>query len=61
MSLVIIHTVSKVIMSLITNKFEIEEFNESSKDISGGHARIESFDAEIPLSMLILGRKIADM
>ncbi|MCP4180504.1 MAG: class I SAM-dependent methyltransferase [bacterium] len=53
-----IHTVSKLVMSLISNKFEIEEFLESTSDISGGHGKIESLKAEIPLSMLILGRKI---
>ncbi len=48
-------------MVIITNKFEIEEFIESSNDISGGHGKIESLKAEIPLSMLILVKKSSDM
>lgn len=56
-----IHTVSKLIMALITNRFEIEEFIENSNDISGGHGKIESLKAEIPLSLLILGKKSSDI
>lgn len=53
-----VHTISTIIMSLVENNFKIEEFIESNNDISAGHYKIESLNAEVPLSMIIIAKKI---
>ena len=47
-------------MSLAINNFDVMEFIESPHDISAGHYKIENLHADIPLSMLILGKKNAN-
>ena len=56
-----VHTISDLMMSLAVNKFDLVEFKESPSDISAGHSKVESLNADIPLSMLILGQKKADV
>lgn len=56
-----VHTISDIIMSLTKNKFEVLDFIESCHDISAGHRKIEKLKADIPLSMLILGKKWVDL
>lgn len=46
-------------MSLNNNGFKLIEFIESPNDISAVHQEVEKLNAKIPLSMLILGQKIA--
>ncbi len=55
-----VHTISDVMMSLAINNFDLIEFIESPRDISAGHYKIENLHADIPLSMLILGKKNAN-
>jgi len=52
-----VHTISSLIMALITNGFAIEHFSEHDNDISAGHKKQEKLDAKIPLSYIIIGRK----
>lgn len=52
-----VHTISELILSLTSNNFNIEDFIESKRDISAGHKKIEILQANIPLSMIIVGRK----
>ena len=53
-----VHTMSSIVKSLNQNGFIINEFIESPQDISAGHAKLEELDAKIPLSMIIVGKKI---
>jgi SAM-dependent methyltransferase len=52
-----VHTISTLINSLSKNNFKIENFIESTIDISCGHEKIEEMNAEVPLSMIILAKK----
>jgi len=52
-----VHTISSLIMALITNGFVIEHFSEHGNDISAGHKEQEKLEAKIPLSYIIIGRK----
>lgn len=53
-----VHTISDIQMSLIENQFAIEYFAEYETDRSDGHKRIEQAQAGIPLSYILIGRKI---
>lgn len=52
-----VHTISDILMSLSQNGFKLNEFIESDEDISAVHQEVEKLNAQIPLSMLILGQK----
>ncbi len=53
-----VHTVGSIINALYSNGIIINKFVESIRDISAGHKKIEKLNAGIPLSMIILGKKI---
>jgi ubiquinone/menaquinone biosynthesis C-methylase UbiE len=52
-----VHTLSDILMGLINNNLQIEQFHEYEQDISAGHRRIEEAKAGIPLSYILIGRK----
>lgn len=53
-----VHTISDIIMGLVKNGLAIEHFAEYPTDISAGHQRIEAAEAGIPLSFILVGRKV---
>lgn len=52
-----VYAVSHIINALYKNGIVVTEFTESTRDVSAGHAKIESLRAGIPLSMTMLGKK----
>jgi len=52
-----VHTLSDILMGLIENQIFVEFFSEYEKDISSVHKRVESAQAGIPLSTILIGRK----
>jgi 2-polyprenyl-3-methyl-5-hydroxy-6-metoxy-1,4-benzoquinol methylase len=52
-----VYAISHIINALYKNGIAVTEFTESERDISAGHAKIESLKAGIPLSMTMLGKK----
>ncbi len=50
---------SEVMQALYKNDFILEEFIESPKDISDVHKHLEKLEYKLPLSMIILARKIS--
>lgn len=52
-----VHTLSDILMGLIDNHIQIEQFHEYEKDISAGHQRVEELKAGIPLSYILIGKK----
>lgn len=55
-----VHTLSEIIMDLVKNHLEIEQFYEYEADISAGHSQIEAAKAGIPLSYILIGRKAGE-
>ncbi len=53
-----VHTLSDILMALIENQLAIEHFSEYETDISAGHKRLEQARAGVPLSYIMIGRKI---
>ncbi len=53
-----VHKISDIVKGLNQNNFIIDEFIESPQDISMGHGKIETLQAGVPLSMIIVGKKI---
>lgn len=51
------HTLSDILMGLISNQVMIEQFHEYETDISAGHRKIEAAGAGIPLSYILVGRR----
>jgi hypothetical protein len=54
-----VHTISDILMALIGNQLAIAQFSEYEVDISAGHQRIEEAQAGIPLSYILIARKMA--
>ena len=54
-----VHKVSDILMALIENQITLEHFSEYETDISSGHKRIEEAHAGIPLSYILIGKKVA--
>jgi len=52
-----VYAISHIINALYKNGIVVAEFLESTRDVSAGHAKIESLKAGIPLSMTLLGNK----
>lgn len=52
-----VHTISSLIMALITNGIKLKYFSEHTKDLSAGHKKQEELDAKIPLSFILVGEK----
>jgi ubiquinone/menaquinone biosynthesis C-methylase UbiE len=53
-----VHKLSDIIMGLIENQLLIEHFSEYEKDISSGHKKIEKAQVGVPLSYIMIGRKL---
>jgi ubiquinone/menaquinone biosynthesis C-methylase UbiE len=53
-----VHTISALIMGLINNGFKIEYFSEHTQDTSAVHKKQEKLDAKIPLSYILIGKKL---
>jgi len=52
-----VHTISSLVMALVTNGFTIDYFSEYATDISAVHKRQGELDAKIPLSFTLIGTK----
>ncbi len=52
-----VHTVSDLIMGMISSGMTVEHFTEYTRDVSAGHSRQEKMNAKIPLSYILIGRK----
>lgn len=52
------HTISALIMALSNNCMIIEHFSEHSEDVSAGHIKQEELEAKIPLSYILVGKKL---
>lgn len=53
-----IHTISNILMGMINNRIRVEHFSEYEIDISAGHHQIETMKAGIPLSFILIGKRI---
>jgi SAM-dependent methyltransferase len=53
-----VHSIGTIVNSLYGNGIYMTKLLESTKDISAGHSKIEELNAGIPLSMIMIGKKI---
>jgi SAM-dependent methyltransferase len=54
-----VHTLSDIIMSLLENQMAIEHLSEYETDISSHHKRIEQAHAGVPLSYILIAKKLS--
>ncbi len=53
-----VHTLSDILMALIENGIAITHFSEHEFDVSAGHGRVEQAHAGVPLSYILIGKKL---
>lgn len=53
-----VHTISSLIMALSNNGLVITHFSEHPEDVSAGHRKQEQLNAKIPLSLIMVGKKV---
>lgn len=52
------HTMSDILMAMIGNKITIQHISEYDVDISNVKQRVEQANAGVPLSMILIGKKV---
>jgi len=53
-----VHAMSDIIMAMRKNEITIDFFKEYEKDISASHKKNEVLDAHIPLSYILIGKRV---